>query len=166
MWWRRTSGCLNLRYQASHKESHISKCQSLFNQDIKWFGDQKWKLIIRLKYSKSQPPKSQWQNKIKCDNPHEVKKRWNSNNHLVQAQVEEIYFIFNLEYKYATLSRGMLYRLSTKSHAQQKAKYPSEMSETQWLHTLHIALNQEKPNGSVSQTEVSGLGRWAPTASF
>jgi hypothetical protein len=38
IWWRSTSGCLNLRYQASHKKS---KCQSLLNQDIKWFGDQK-----------------------------------------------------------------------------------------------------------------------------
>jgi hypothetical protein len=32
---------LNLRYQASHEESHISKSQSLLNQDIKSFGDQK-----------------------------------------------------------------------------------------------------------------------------
>jgi hypothetical protein len=61
----------------------------------------------------------------------------------VQAQVEEIYFIFNLEYKYDALSRGMLHKLSSKSHAQQKAKYTSEMSETQWLHTLHISLNQK-----------------------
>jgi hypothetical protein len=49
----------------------------------------------------------------------------------VQAQVEEMYFIFNLEYRYAALSREMAHRLSTKSHAQQKPKYPSEMSETQ-----------------------------------
>jgi hypothetical protein len=77
----------------------------------------------------------------------------------VQAQVEEIYFIFNLEYRYTALSRGMLHRLSTKSHAQQKCKYPSEMSETQWLHTLYISLNQEKPDGPVSQTGESGLGR-------
>jgi hypothetical protein len=48
----------------------------------------------------------------------------------VQAQVEEMYFIFNIEYRYVALSRRMLRRLSTKSHAQQKPKYPSEMSET------------------------------------
>jgi hypothetical protein len=77
----------------------------------------------------------------------------------VQAQVEEMYFIFNLEYRYAALSKGMLNRLSTKSHAQQKAEYPSEMSETQWPHTLHISLNQEKLDGLVSQTGGSGLGR-------
>jgi hypothetical protein len=31
----------NLRNQASHEESHITKCQSLLNQDMKWHGDQK-----------------------------------------------------------------------------------------------------------------------------
>jgi hypothetical protein len=77
----------------------------------------------------------------------------------VQAQVEEMYFIFNLEYRYVALSRGMLHRLSTKSHAQQKPKYSIEMSETQWSHTLHISLNQGKPDGPVSQTGGSGLGR-------
>jgi hypothetical protein len=77
----------------------------------------------------------------------------------MQAQVEEIYFIFNLEYRYAALSRGMLHTLSIKSHAQQKTKYPSEMSETQWSHTLHISLNQEKSDGTVSQIGGSGLGR-------
>jgi hypothetical protein len=53
----------------------------------------------------------------------------------------------------------MLHRLSTKSHAQQKPKYPSEMSEIQWPHTLHISLKQEKPDGPVSQIGGSGLGR-------
>jgi hypothetical protein len=77
----------------------------------------------------------------------------------VQVQVEEMYFIFNLEYRYVALSRGMQHRLSTKSHAQQKPNYPSEMSETQWPHTLHISLNQVKSDGPVSQTEGSGLGR-------
>jgi hypothetical protein len=41
---------------------------------------------------------------------------------IVQAQVEEMYFIFNLEYRRATLSRR-------KFHAQPKPKNPSEMSE-------------------------------------
>jgi hypothetical protein len=40
------------------------------------------------------------------------------------------------------------------------------MSETQWAHTLHISLNQEKPDRLVSQTGWFDLGRWAPTASF
>jgi hypothetical protein len=77
----------------------------------------------------------------------------------VQTQVEEMYFIFKLEYKYAALSRGMLHRLSTKSHAQQKPKYLSEMSETQWPHTLHISLNQEKTDGPIFQTGGFDLGR-------
>jgi hypothetical protein len=76
----------------------------------------------------------------------------------VQARVEEMYFILNLEYRYAALSRGVLHRLSIKSHAQQKPNYPSEMSETQWPHTLHISLSQEKPGGPVSQIGGSGLG--------
>jgi hypothetical protein len=77
----------------------------------------------------------------------------------VQAQIEEMYFIFNLEYRYAALSREMLHILSTKSHAQQKTKYPSEMSETQCPHTLHISLNQEKSDGSVFQIGGFDLGR-------
>jgi hypothetical protein len=77
----------------------------------------------------------------------------------MQVQVEKMYFIFNFEYRYAALSRGMLHRLSIKSHAQQKTKYPSEMSETQWSHTLYISLNQEKSDGTVSQIGGSGLDR-------
>jgi hypothetical protein len=75
----------------------------------------------------------------------------------VQAQVEEIYFIFNLEYMYVALSKVMLRTLSTKSHAQQKPKYPSEISETQWPHTLHISLNQEKLDGPVWADELQRL---------
>jgi hypothetical protein len=75
----------------------------------------------------------------------------------VQAQGEEMYFIFNLEHRYAALSGEMLHRLSTKSHAQQKPKYPSEMSETQWPHTLHISLNQKKLNGPVWTDDLQWL---------
>jgi hypothetical protein len=75
----------------------------------------------------------------------------------VQAQVEEIYFIFNLEYRYAALSRRMLHRLSTKSHTQQNPKYLSEMSEIQWLHTLHISLNQGKSDGPIWADELQRL---------
>jgi hypothetical protein len=51
----------------------------------------------------------------------------------------------------------MLHRLSTNSHAQQKPKYPSEMSETQWPHTVHISLNQEKLDGPVWADELQRL---------
>jgi hypothetical protein len=55
----------------------------------------------------------------------------------------------------------MLHRLSTKSHAQQKPKYPIEMSKTQWPHTLHISLNQGKLDGPVFQTGGWGGPVWA-----
>jgi hypothetical protein len=58
---------------------------------------------------------------------------------------------------HAAISRGMIRRLSTKSHAQQKTNYPSEMSETQWSHTLHISLNQEKPDGPIWADELQWL---------
>jgi hypothetical protein len=77
----------------------------------------------------------------------------------LQAQVEEMYFIFNIEYRYAALSKEILRRLSIKSHAQQKLKYLSKMCEIQWPHTLHISLNQKKSDGPVSQTRGFGLGR-------
>jgi hypothetical protein len=37
---------------------------------------------------------------------------------IVQAQVEAIYFLFNLEFRYAALSRGMLHGLLTSPSAQ------------------------------------------------
>jgi hypothetical protein len=63
---------------------------------------------------------------------------------LMQAQVEEKYFIFNLEYRNAALSREIPHGLPTKSQYSTYPKNPSEMSETQWPHILHISLNQEK----------------------
>jgi hypothetical protein len=60
---------------------------------------------------------------------------------IVQAQDEEMYFIFNLEYRHATLSRGIPHGLPTKSQCSTKPKNPNEMSETQWSHTLHISLD-------------------------
>jgi hypothetical protein len=75
----------------------------------------------------------------------------------VKAQVKEMYFIFNFKYMYVALLRGMLHRLSTKSHAQQKPKYSIEMSETQWPHTLHISLNQGKSDGPVWADELQRL---------
>jgi hypothetical protein len=59
----------NPRNQASHEESHITKCQSLLNEDTKWHGDQKWKLIIRCEILQVTTSKSQCWNKIKYGNP-------------------------------------------------------------------------------------------------
>jgi hypothetical protein len=50
---------------------------------------------------------------------------------IVQAQVEEIYFIFNLGCRHAALSRGIPLGLPTKSHCSTKPKNPSEVNETQ-----------------------------------
>jgi hypothetical protein len=55
---------------------------------------------------------------------------------LVRAQVEEKYFIFNIEYWSAALSRGISHGLPTKSQCSTYPKNPSEMSETQWPHAL------------------------------
>jgi hypothetical protein len=35
-----------MRNQTYYEESYITKCQSLLSQEMKWPGDQKWKLII------------------------------------------------------------------------------------------------------------------------
>jgi hypothetical protein len=78
---------------------------------------------------------------------------------IVQAQVEEMYFIFNLEYMHVTLSGRIPHGLPTKSQCSTQPKNPSEMSETQWPHTLHISLNpKKKSNVPISQTGASGLG--------
>jgi hypothetical protein len=78
---------------------------------------------------------------------------------IMQAQVEEVLFIFNLESRYAALSRGMLQRLLNKLSCSTKPKNPSEKRETLWPQTLHISLNLGKPDGPVSKTGGSGFGR-------
>jgi hypothetical protein len=165
MWWRRASECLNLRYQASHEESHISKCQSLLNQD---------KVI--------------WRSKVKIDYmvwsiPSHNLLRVNAQTRssvatLMKSKRDEVVTITLCKLKlekcilYLILSIGMplhqeRYYIDCQQNLMlnQKTNYPSERRETQWPHTLHISLNQEKPDGPVSQTGGSSLGRWAPTAS-
>jgi hypothetical protein len=73
------------------------------------------KIGYSMKCSKSQPLKSQCQSKINCGNPHKVKRNEMARFNIVQAQVEEKYFLFNLEYKNAALSRGIPHGLPTKS---------------------------------------------------
>ena len=92
---------------------------------------------------------------------------------IMQAQVEEVHFIFNLEFRNAALSRGMLHRLSTKSHAQQSLKtqvrwekqYDHKHSTSHWTWENRM-VRFPKPDGPVSKTGGSGFGRWAPTAIF
>jgi hypothetical protein len=59
-----------------------------------------------VKYSKSQPLKSQCRSKIKYDNPHEVKRNEVARINRVQAQVEEVPYIFNLEYRLPLCQEG------------------------------------------------------------
>ena len=83
---------------------------------------------------------------------------------IMQAQVEEVHFIFNLEFRYAALSRGMLHRLSTKSHAQQSLKtqvrwekqYDHKHSTSHWTWENRM-VRFSKPDGPVSKTGWSGF---------
>jgi hypothetical protein len=68
---------------------------------------------------------------------------------IVQAQAKEVYFIFDLEYRNATLSRAIPHRLPTKSQYSTKPKNPSEMRGTQWPHSLHLSLNPGKSDVSI-----------------
>jgi hypothetical protein len=46
---------------------------------------------------------------------------------IVQAQIEELYFIFNLEYRYAALLRGIPHGLPIKSQCSTSPKNLREM---------------------------------------
>jgi hypothetical protein len=61
---------------------------------------------------------------------------------LMQA-VEGIDFIFNLEYNCRSIKRDTTW-IANKVSMLTYPKNSSEISETQWPHTLHISLNQEK----------------------
>jgi hypothetical protein len=103
----------NLWNQANHKESHITKCQSLLNQDMKWLGDQKWKLIIRCEVLQVTTFNAEARPNVA------TLMKWKRNEvvriNFMQTQVEEKYFIFNLEYRNAALSRGIAHGLPRKS---------------------------------------------------
>jgi hypothetical protein len=95
------------RNQDYYGDSYITKCQSLLNQEMKWLGYQKWKLIIRcgvlqVTISKESMPKQdqKWQPSW---SQKEVK--WQGSI-LMKAQVEEVVFIF-LEYRNTILLRGV-----------------------------------------------------------
>jgi hypothetical protein len=95
----------NPRNQAYYEESYITKCQSLLNKKMKWHGYQKWKLIIRVEYSKSHPrivnakarsnsqpswsqKEEKWQQSIWC-----------------KLKLKKLFFIFP-EYRNIVLLRG------------------------------------------------------------
>jgi hypothetical protein len=97
----------NPRNQTYYEKSDITKHQSLLNEEAKWLGYQKWKLIIWYEVlqvttcKESMPKKNQmwhlsWSQK---------EMKW-QDSILMQAQVEGVDFIFNLEYKLPLYQEG------------------------------------------------------------
>jgi hypothetical protein len=68
-----------------------------------------------VKYSKSQPLKVNAKARSNVATLIKSKRNEVVTINLVQAQVEEIHFLFNVEYRHAALSRGIPHGLSTKS---------------------------------------------------
>jgi hypothetical protein len=84
----------NPRNQINHEESHITKCQSLLNQDLKWHGDQKWKLIVWCEVLQVTTSPSQCQSKIKYVNPNEAKEKWSvKNQYCVSSSWRIVFYI-------------------------------------------------------------------------
>jgi hypothetical protein len=112
-WWtmhqRRASGSLgievpdvtekgkwmfNPRNQASHEESHISKCQSLLNQDIKWLRDQKWKVIIRCEALWATISKKSMSKQDQMWQPSWSQKKWSGKNqHCANSSWRNVFYI-------------------------------------------------------------------------
>jgi hypothetical protein len=68
-----------------------------------------------LKYSKSQPLRVNAKARSNVSTLMKSKRDEVVTINIVPAQVEEIYFIFNLEFRYVALSRGIPDGLPTKS---------------------------------------------------
>jgi hypothetical protein len=78
--------------------------------------------LYDVKYFKPQPLESQCQSKIKYDNPHKVKKKWSDKNqHRASSSWRNVFYVY-LEYRNATLSRGISHKLSTKSQCSHSLK--------------------------------------------
>jgi hypothetical protein len=121
---RRTSGSLgieephviekgrwifNSRNQANYEGSHITKCQSLLNQDIKWLEDQKCKLIIRVKYFKSQPLRVNAEVRLSVTTLMKLKRDVVTTINIMQSQVEELSFIFDLSVDMPLYQEGTIW---------------------------------------------------------
>jgi hypothetical protein len=96
----------NPRNQAYYEESYITKCQSLLNLEMKWHGYQKWKLIIRVEYSKLHPRRvnvkvrSNWQPSWS-----QKEERWQQSI-WCKLKLKKLFFMF-LEYRNTVLLRGV-----------------------------------------------------------
>ncbi len=153
MWWRIASGCLIQGIKLAMK-NHISLSVNLYW--IKIWSDlyiksENWS--YDLKYPKSQSPKSQCQSKIKCGNPHKVKKKkWSVKNQpCASSSWRKEFYIFYLEYRNTALSRGMSHGLPTKSQCSHSLK-----TQVRWVKyngLIHSTSHQilEKPYIPVSK---------------
>jgi hypothetical protein len=97
----------NLWNQAYYEESYITKCQYLLNEEVKWLGYQKWKLIIQCEVlqviiSKESMPK---QNQMCHLSWSQKEMKW-QDSILMQTQIEGVDFIFNLEYRLPLYQEG------------------------------------------------------------
>jgi hypothetical protein len=100
----------NPRIQAIHEESYITRCQSLLNQDMKWCGDQKWKLILWCEVLQVTTSKSQCQSKIKCGNPHKVKKKWSGKNQpCASSSWREVFYILSWLWEWRSIKRDTIW---------------------------------------------------------
>jgi hypothetical protein len=129
----------NLRNQAYYEESYITS-QSLLNQEVKWLGYQKWKLIIlyevlQVTTSKGSMPK---QNQMWHLSWSQKEMKW-QDSILMQAQVEGVDFIFNLEYSLSLYQEGyhMNCQQSPNAHIAQKPKW--DEWNTKASYTTHLA---------------------------
>jgi hypothetical protein len=112
-------------------------------REVTWRSNvENW--LYDVKYTKSQPLKSQCQSKIKCSNPHKVKGNEVVRINIVQTQVEKMYFIFNLEYRNVALSREITHGLPTKS---------------QWSQSLKTQVRWVKNNGLIHSTSHKTLDK-------
>jgi hypothetical protein len=152
---------LNPKNQSSHEESHISMCQSLLNQAQSDLEIKSKNWSYGLKYPKSQPLRVKAKARAHVTTLIKTKRNEETTIYIVQAQIKEMYSIFNLEYRHATLSRGMLHMLPTKSQCITKAQ---KLKWDEWntiaTYTLYISLNQGKSKCPISQIRGSGLGRF------
>jgi hypothetical protein len=96
----------NLRNQAYYEESYITKCQSLLNQEVKWLGYQKWKLIIRCDVLQVTTSKESMLKQNQSGTSHEVKKKWSGKiQYWCKPKLKELVLYLILSIVYRSIKR-------------------------------------------------------------
>jgi hypothetical protein len=108
----------NPQNQAYYEESYITNYQYLLNQEMMWLGYQKWKMIIWCEVFKSQPRRINAKARSNVTTIMKSKRNKVARINLVQAQVEKVVFLFNLEYRLPLYQEGyhMDYQQSLNTH--------------------------------------------------